>query len=308
MALVPSPFDAEGALRPREGRKRGRARPGNEEGGAMGRARGWIPFLLAGFATMGAATPPSPAETRTLHYARDAAGRLVRVGDGTGMFRQYRLDPAGNVLGSRLRRMWHLSVKKPFKAAWALSVATDGAVEGTGVDAAGNVLEIGGTLVTDTGAPEGTLDVGIVDGASLGSFTLSGSSLKEDTGGPASLVLKGSGDGGTLLATAVRPTGAFEGFTGVFGSSKNSLKVGTAKSQPGPVALASEGVRGGASRLDGDGIAGFLLRDPKGKAYGVVTTDEGEVPVAATLKDGAKSVSVKSAKGSPVKVKLTGKR
>ncbi len=265
--------------------------------------------LLMGAVLLAASPPPSSAESRTLHYGRDGAGRLVRVGDGTGTFRQYRFDGAGNPLGSSLRRMWHLSVKKPAKGAWVLSVDGDGAVGGVGMDDAGNLFDVAGTLDISSGTPVGTLEILEEGGGpSLGSFTLAGSSLQSDGTGPASLVLKGSGDGGSLVAKGVRPAGAFDGFAGVFGGTKNLLQVGTAKSNPGVVALCSEGTRAGFSRIDGEGIAGFLVRDAAGKAYGLVETSAGTLPVLATLKDGAKALSLKSAKGAAAKLKLKVKK
>jgi len=267
------------------------------------------PLRLAAGVLLALAAAAS-AGTATLHYARDAAGRLVRVGDGSGRFREYRFDAAGNALGSGLRRMWHLSVKKPARGAWVLSVTEGGQVEGSAVDDSGAVFTLGGTLDLSSGTPEGTLELRDPgSGDPLGSFTLAKSSLRNGGDGfPLSLVLKGSGSGGSLVAKGARPAGAFEGFSGVFGSAKNLLQVGTAKTNPGVVALCSEGTRAAFSRIDGEGVAGFLLRDFAGKAYGVVETGAGSIPVLAKLKDGAKSVSLKSAKGAPAKLKLKVKK
>lgn len=271
----------------------------------MGVRRRILAGVLLALAACGLLPLSTSAETRTLSYARDGAGRLCRVGDGTGMFREYRHDGAGNVLGSRLRRLWTLSVKKPAKAAWVLSVAGDGTVEGFGVDDAGTVLSLSGTLAVEGGAVTGTLalyDTG--DETALGSLDLAGSRATSDGAGPLALTLKGSGSAGTLSAKGTRPAGAFEGFSGVFGGAKNLLQVGSARTHPGVVAFWSEGTRGGVSRVDGEGIEGFLLRDAAGKAYGVVETGSGPVPVLAKMKDGAKSVSLKSAKGSAAKLKM----
>jgi YD repeat-containing protein len=233
-------------------------------------------------------------------YAYDGAGRLVRETDGSGRFREYGYDAAGNVTSSSVRRLWHASVKKPALGAWAFGVDDGGNVSGFGADTTGG-FRIAGTLDLSGTAPAGTIEIRDPDtNALLASHLLSGGTIvKEEGGAPLSFTFTGA-DGTTLLSgKAARPSGAFGAFHGTFGSPKSSVKSGTLKTPSGQVVLFAEGARPAVTGVLGT-AEGWLLRDPKGKAWGELTYDGDDYVVQAKLKDGAKSVTVKSVKGSPV--------
>jgi YD repeat-containing protein len=245
-----------------------------------------------------------------VQYGYDAAGRMVRMGDGTGRFVEFTYDAAGNLLSrTAARRMWQVGVKKPAKGAWVLAFDGDGTVTGHGADDRNGFVLIEGELEERDGALIGTLQLLEEDGETvIDTFEIAKSSIKSDKSGlPGKLTLKGRGQSGPLAASGARPSGALAGFHGVYANAKNVLKAGTTKANPGTVAFVSEGARGSTSTVVGE-LGGTLVRDPKGKAYGVITWDGDDYVVLAKLKDGAKAVSMKTGKGAPVKLKIKVKR
>jgi YD repeat-containing protein len=262
--------------------------------------------LLAALTLAGGAA--AGAGEKTWH-AYDAAGRLVRSTDGGGRFLEVVHDAAGNPARTRVRRLWHVAVKKPAPGAWVFGVDDGGAVEGFGCDGVRGFFRIAGSLDTSGDLPTGTLE--LIDGdtlLSLAAFDLAGGSVVRDaSNAPLSLVLAGA-DGDLLLsAKAVRPAGAFGAFHGTFAHAKNLLKAGAAKSSPGIVPLFAEGTRPAVTGIRGP-VTGRIVRDPAGKAFGVVSVGEDTWKVTGTLKDGAKSVTLKSVKGSPTPFQLKVKR
>jgi YD repeat-containing protein len=247
------------------------------------------------------AAPPPAGPRRILAY--DGAGRLVRVGDGSGTFVSYTWDAAGNSTASAGRRYWHAAVKKPAKGAWVFSLDDAGNLEGTGADGTRGVFELLGTLDLEAGT--GSVELHTIDGPSLGTFTID--SVKGKGGTPAAPdSFSATGDSptlGSLALTAVTPTGGLNGFSGSFGNAKNLAKVGTAKHTLSRVTFSSAGDPGEGSTLSGP-MTGLLVRDPKGLAYGTVQFDEATYLVSGKLKNGAKSVKLKSGKGAPVKFQM----
>jgi len=250
---------------------------------------------------LAAATTPTGAADSRRHYAYDAAGRLVRVGDGTGRFALYRYDAAGNLLGTVSRRIWQVSVKKPAKGAWILHQAPDGTLDGHGADDQRGFYDLSGSLDPDG---NGTLEFRDPDTALvIDTFTLAGSLPSENkkTGGFKSLVFKGP-DG--ISAVGLPPEGALGGFRGSYGNSRNTVKAGKSRFALGRVDFVEEGTRAGVTVLGG-ALRGLLVRDRKGKAFGEVEYDGTTYRVAAKLKDGARSVKAKTGKGAPVKLLVT---
>lgn len=233
-------------------------------------------------------------------YAYDGAGRLVRETDGSGRFREYGYDAAGNVTSSSVRRLWHASVKKPAPGAWAFGTDDGGIVSGFGADTSGG-FRITGELDLSGEVPAGLIEIrdpgtNLV----LVAHMVSGGKIVREEGGAVLSFTFTAGDGTTLLSgKAARPTGAFGAFHGTFGNPRSSVKSGIVKTPSGQVVLFAEGARPAVTGVLGT-AEGWLLRDPKGKAWGELTYDGDDYVVQAKLKDGAKSVSVKSVKGSPV--------
>lgn len=242
-------------------------------------------------------------------YAYDAAGRLVRETDGSGRFREWGYDGAGNITSSGIRRLFHASVKKPAAGAWAFGVDEAGAVSGFGADAAIGSFRIAGTVDLSGAAPTGTIEIRDPDtDALLETFALAGGKVTRDAANaPLSVAFAGTGATTTLAATAVRPAGAFGAFHGTFANPKSSVKAGTVKAAPGLLVFFAEGTRPALTRLHGE-VEGLLVRDPKGNAWGEVTYDGDAFLVQAKVKDGAKSVTVKSVKGAPVPFTLKVKK
>ncbi len=262
---------------------------------------------LAGGALLAAAA--GAALAGKTWYAYDGAGRLVRQTDGSGRFVEFGYDGAGNCLGAQVRRLWHAAVKKPAPGAWAFGVDGAGVVSGFGADGVRGGFRIAGTLDDSGAAPTGTLELRDPDtDALLASFDVTGGKITRDGGGaPLALSLAGSGAEGALQASAVRPAGAFGAFHGTFQSPKGKLRAGSVSRTPGQVVLFAEGTRPAVTRVHGE-VEGFLLRDPKGKAWGEVTFEGGSWTVQAKLKDGAKGVTVKAVKGSATPFSLKVRR
>ncbi len=262
--------------------------------------RGRFARLAVVVVALAGTTVALDASESRLDYAYDAAGRLVRVADGTGRFVLYRYDPAGNLRGSVTRRVWHVSVKKPAKGAWVLQHAPDGTLEGHGADDQRGFYALTGSL-DDSG--EGAIQLRDPDTAAvLASFTLSGSSasVSSDTGASVKLVLKGP-DG--IAATGLAPRGALGGFRGTYASAKNQIRAGAAKLPLGRVDFVEEGTRAGVTLVDG-ALDGILVRDARGKAYGEIRYEGSTYRVASRLKDGAKTVKAKTGKGAPERLLL----
>ena len=263
---------------------------------------------VVGFVLLAVLGGAGAAESKAF-YAYDAAGRLVRQADGSGRFLEFSYDAAGNPLGAKVRRLWHVAVKKPAKGAWVLRVEDDGTVSGFGADGVLGHFGIAGTLDVSGAAPTGTLDLlDPVSSATLASFPLSGGKVGRDKAGALLLLnLSGTGAAGSLKATAFRPVGAFGAFHGTFESPTNQVVEGTARSNPGRVVLFAEGTRPAVTRVFGV-LGGTLVRDPKGKAYGTLEKGAETWIVAGALKDGAKAVTLKAVKGSAEALLLKVKR
>jgi len=250
------------------------------------------------------------AAAPTYTYEYDAAGRLVRVGDGSGRLLVYDYEPGGDVRSTALARFWHVALKKPAKGAWVLAVDDQGKVTGTGADDRLGIYALAGTI--DLGGASGGEVTGTVElrdgdsGALLGEFVLAKSKTKADrrTGAIGKLVLKSTpGDAiGRLKAVGVLPGPAFAAFAGRFEGAKSVVTVGATRTPLAAVRFVAEGTRPAVSRLAG-ALSGVLVRDPAGRAYGNVDVGAGPVRVTGRLKDGAKAVRLKSVRGAATRLK-----
>lgn len=279
--------------------------------GLSGTARLALPVALFATALLGGIASGDPgkkeapfAGVRRIH-SYDAAGRLVRTGDGNGNFVSYAWDGSGNSTATPARRWWHASMKKPTKGAWVFSVSGDGSVEGWGADGERGFYALSGDLDLEAGTGTFELsDIGASAELVSGTFELSKVKTKSGPDGPTAFSAGGSSATlGSLALTAVTPRGSMAGFTGRFANAKNLAKVGQDKVPLGEVLFVSTGNPAESSDLGG-AVAGRLMRDPKGAAYGTVTLGDLDHVVSGKLKDGAKSVKLKTGKGAAVKFQL----